>query len=98
MVPNAANPGVLPPIPGLLHAGHVQPPLPGAAHGLVVPRVHQPDPVLGNAEEWWAYAIGVHMEGVQERSKLAKWETALEKARQNVIYVKAFKVRVDLIF
>ena len=61
-------------------------------------RFRPPDPVLGNAEEWWAYAIGVHMEGVQERSKLAKWETALEKARQNVIYVKAFKVRVDLIF
>ena len=45
----------------------------------------------GNAQAWWQYAITCHMEVIHGKNSSRTWETALNKARENVAYVKAFK-------
>ena len=47
--------------------------------------------VKGNAKAWWQYAITCHMEVIHGNNISRTWENALNKARENVAYVQAFK-------
>ena len=49
------------------------------------------EPVKGNVQAWWQYAITCHMEEIHGNHLSRTWETVLEKARDNVAYVAAFK-------
>lgn len=49
------------------------------------------DPVQGNTRAWWQYAITCHMEAIHDRHFSASWDSVLQKARDNVKYIQAFK-------
>jgi hypothetical protein len=48
-----------------------------------------------SCKTWWQYAISCHMERIHERNENGTWETVLRKARENVVYVRAFKAHLD---
>ena len=53
------------------------------------------DPVAGNAGAWWQYAISCHMERIRERNEKNTWSTVVRKARENVVYVRAFRSHLE---
>jgi hypothetical protein len=51
--------------------------------------------VRGNAKLWWQYAMTCLMESIFESRENSRWSTVLRKARENVVYVEAFKRYLD---
>jgi len=51
--------------------------------------------VRGNARLWWQYAMTCHLESIHESHKNSSWPVVLKKARENVVYVEAFKKYLD---
>ena len=47
--------------------------------------------VSENPGAWWQYVITCEMERIHERNNVTSWESVLQKARDNVKYVQAFK-------
>ena len=47
--------------------------------------------VKENPGAWWHYVIACEMERIHERNYARSWESTLQKARENVKYVEAFK-------
>ena len=52
--------------------------------------------VAGNAREWWWFAIETALERIRHRNKTQSKDFALERARQNVVYVSAYVQHLTL--
>ena len=48
-------------------------------------------PIKGNAKAWWLYVITVHLQEIKLRNEAKRLDVLLQKSRDNVQYVEAFK-------
>lgn len=46
--------------------------------------------VLGNERAWWRFAMDAALERIRRRNKRCSLKFALERAKQNVVYVKGY--------
>ena len=46
--------------------------------------------VFGNERAWWRFAMDAALERIRRRNKRCSIKFALERARQNVVYVRGY--------